>query len=102
MTPRDDLANWGLTQSFTTSAGNWFTCVTALSNYPGVVSLNLSLLDPSGNPSAVDLDTQLAGLLENGTGGALNGPNRLSERRERPLFSIRVGTHRQGSRSTGR
>ncbi|MDG6913192.1 MAG: hypothetical protein JRN35_08970 [Nitrososphaerota archaeon] len=102
MSPSDELANWGLAQSFTASAGSWFSCFTVLSNCPGVVSLNLSFLDPSGNPSAVDLDTLLAGLLDNGTGGASNGPNRLSERRERQLFSIRVGTHRQGSRSTGR
>ncbi len=38
----------------------------------GVIALNLSILDPNYNPSSVDLDTLLAGLLDNSTGG-VNG-----------------------------
>ena len=38
----------------------------------GVIALNLSFLDPNNNPSPVDLDTLLAGLLDNATGG-VNG-----------------------------
>ncbi|MCL5983989.1 MAG: hypothetical protein M1143_00225, partial [Candidatus Thermoplasmatota archaeon] len=38
----------------------------------GVIALNLSILDSSYNPSPVDLDTLLAGLLDNSTGG-VNG-----------------------------
>ena len=38
----------------------------------GVIALNLSFVDSTGNPSAVDLDSLLAGLLDNSTGG-VNG-----------------------------
>ncbi len=38
----------------------------------GVIALNLSFLDPTGNQFAGDLDTLLAGLLDNSTGG-VNG-----------------------------
>ena len=38
----------------------------------GVIALNLSFVDSTGNPSAGDLDSLLAGLLDNSTGG-VNG-----------------------------
>ena len=57
--PMGDVAN---TPSFSTVAP-------ALQ---GVIALNLSFVDSTGNPSAVDLDSLLAGLLDNSTGG-VNG-----------------------------